>query len=49
LKEIHILHGPGEAWAHLDHLAHAGVVERDGHRYRLVDAEVDVASLFPTV
>ncbi|AUV81368.1 MBL fold metallo-hydrolase [Salinigranum rubrum] len=49
LREIHILHGPGEAWAHLDHLAHAGAVERDGHGYRLVDPAVDVASLFPTL
>ncbi|WP_136588728.1 MBL fold metallo-hydrolase [Salinigranum halophilum] len=49
LERIHILHGPGEAWAHLDHLCRAGAVERDGHRYRLVDSEVDVASLFPVL
>ena len=30
LHGIHVLHGPGEAFAHLDHLAGAGVVERDG-------------------
>ncbi|MFB6082975.1 MAG: MBL fold metallo-hydrolase, partial [Halorientalis sp.] len=30
LENIHILHGPGEASAHLDHLARAGDVERDG-------------------
>ncbi|TKX78551.1 MBL fold metallo-hydrolase [Halorubrum sp. SD626R] len=47
LSEIHILHGPGEAFAHLDHLAAAGVTERDGGRYRLVDPDVDVDSLFP--
>ena len=47
LENIHILHGPGEAWAHLDHLEHAGAVERDRHQYRLVDADVSVASLFP--
>ena len=47
LEKIHILHGPGEAWAHLDHLTAHGVVERDGHDYRLLDADVDVASLFP--
>ena len=48
LSGIHILHGPGEASAHLDHLASAGVVERDGTDYRLVDPDPDVASLFPT-
>jgi glyoxylase-like metal-dependent hydrolase (beta-lactamase superfamily II) len=49
LERIHILHGPGEAWAHLDHLADAGLVERDGDAYALVDADagVDVAALFP--
>ncbi|MFD1569721.1 MBL fold metallo-hydrolase [Halorubrum laminariae] len=47
LNEIHILHGPGEAFAHLDHIATAGVAERDGDRYRLVDPDVDVNSLFP--
>lgn len=47
LEHIHILHGPGEAFAHLDHLEHAGVVERDGSAYRLLDAEPDVAGLFP--
>jgi glyoxylase-like metal-dependent hydrolase (beta-lactamase superfamily II) len=49
LERIHILHGPGEAWAHLDHLSAAGVVERDGHRYRLVDPDVDVGALFPVL
>jgi len=48
LSEIHVLHGPGEAFAHLDHLADAGVVERDGTAYRLVDPEPDVDALFPT-
>jgi glyoxylase-like metal-dependent hydrolase (beta-lactamase superfamily II) len=47
LEGIHILHGPGEAWAHLDHLDHAGVVERDGDAYALVDTEIRVDSLFP--
>ncbi len=49
LDEIHILHGPGEAYAHLAHLAAAGVVERRGRQYALVaDPEtVDVAGLFP--
>ena len=48
LRAIHILHGPGEAFAHLDHLADAGVVERDGIRYRLVDPDRDLDELFPT-
>ncbi|MEZ3115560.1 MBL fold metallo-hydrolase [Halobaculum sp. MBLA0147] len=51
LAAIHILHGPGEAYAHLDHLAAHGVAERDGRRYELVDteADVDVDGLFPTI
>ena len=48
LVDIHVLHGPGEAFAHLDHLADAGVVERDGTDYRLVDPDPDVDALFPT-
>jgi len=48
LSEIHILHGPGEAFAHLNHLASERVVERDGIHYQLVDADVDINSLFPT-
>jgi len=48
LDGIHVLHGPGEAFSHLDHLAAAGVVERDGTAYRLVDPDPDVAALFPT-
>ncbi|MFO8115984.1 MAG: MBL fold metallo-hydrolase [Halorubrum sp.] len=47
LVDIHVLHGPGEAFAHLDHLADAGVVERDGVDYRLVDPDPDVDALFP--
>jgi glyoxylase-like metal-dependent hydrolase (beta-lactamase superfamily II) len=48
LSEIHVLHGPGEAFAHLDHLADAGVVEPDGTAYQLVDPDPDVDALFPT-
>ena len=48
LEGIHVLHGPGEAFSHLDHLAAAGVVERDGTAYRLVDPDPDVGALFPT-
>ncbi|MBB6647579.1 MBL fold metallo-hydrolase [Halobellus ruber] len=47
LEGIHILHGPGEASAHLDHLERHGIVDRDGTEYRLVDADPDVPSLFP--
>ncbi|WP_418284233.1 MBL fold metallo-hydrolase [Halorubrum sp. DTA46] len=48
LVEIHVLHGPGEAFAHLDHLEDAGIVARDGTAYRLVEPDPDVRSLFPT-
>jgi glyoxylase-like metal-dependent hydrolase (beta-lactamase superfamily II) len=36
LEGIHILHGPGEAYAHLDHLDRHGLVDRteDGYRVR---------------
>jgi glyoxylase-like metal-dependent hydrolase (beta-lactamase superfamily II) len=37
LEHIHILHGPGEAYAHLDHLERAGHVRREGTEYRLAD------------
>jgi len=47
LHTIHILHGPGEADAHLDHLESAGVVARDGIEYDLVEPDVDVDALFP--
>ena len=47
LHEVHILHGPGEAFAHLDHLEGEGIVERDGSEYRLLDPDPDVPSLFP--
>lgn len=51
LESIHILHGPGEAYAHLEHLATAGAVERtsgeDGTwRYELV-GDPDLGALFP--
>lgn len=49
LEGIHILHGPGEAYAHLDHLEATGVVKRDGRAYALREApsSFDPASLFP--
>ncbi len=37
LEGIHILHGPGEAAAHLDHLVDAGDVVRSGSEYRLAE------------
>ena len=36
LSGIHVLHGPGEAWAHLDELVARGDVEHEEGRYRLV-------------
>ena len=42
LENIHILHGPGEAFAHLDHLADHDVVERTDEGYRLVDDAPDI-------
>jgi glyoxylase-like metal-dependent hydrolase (beta-lactamase superfamily II) len=37
LDGIHVLHGPGEAYAHLDHLQREGTVIADGTTYRLAD------------
>ena len=47
LHSIPVLHGPGEAHAHLAHLAEAGVVARSGTAYELVDADADLDALFP--
>ena len=49
LSYIHILHGPGEAYAHLEHLEAAGVVAREGSAFELVDPDADVDALFPDV
>ncbi len=49
LSYIHILHGPGEAYAHLDHLQHAGIVEHDGRKYTMVETAPDLDSLFPDI
>lgn len=35
LQRIHILHGPGEAYAHLEHLARKGEIDRTDTEYRL--------------
>ncbi|WP_255192768.1 MBL fold metallo-hydrolase [Natronobeatus ordinarius] len=37
LEGIHVLHGPGEAYAHLEHLAREGDLERTNDGYRLTD------------
>jgi hydroxyacylglutathione hydrolase len=47
LHAIHILHGPGEAFAHLDHLHDAGVVAKSGREYELVAPDADLDALFP--
>lgn len=49
LEEIHILHGPGEAYAHLEHLREYGVVERTDGEYDLLDEDPEYESLFPDV
>lgn len=46
LEGIHVMHGPGEAYAHLDHLERAGHLERDGKEYVLLD-DPDLESLIP--
>ncbi|MXR22160.1 MBL fold metallo-hydrolase, partial [Halobacterium sp. PCN9] len=33
LSRIHVLHGPGEAYAHLDHLVHEGVLAETSDGY----------------
>jgi glyoxylase-like metal-dependent hydrolase (beta-lactamase superfamily II) len=51
LDTIHILHGPGEAYAHLDHLTGTvveQVIEDDGRvLYRLIEDDPDLDRLFP--
>ncbi|PSQ29289.1 MBL fold metallo-hydrolase [Halobacteriales archaeon QS_9_68_17] len=37
LAGIHILHGPGESYAHLEHLEREGSVVREGNEYRLAE------------
>jgi hydroxyacylglutathione hydrolase len=51
LSHIHILHGPGEAHAHLEHLESANVIKASGtpREYELVDKELTVDTLFPDV
>jgi hydroxyacylglutathione hydrolase len=47
LEGIHVLHGPGEAHAHLDHLASRGIVDRDGRSYALSTSNPDLTGIFP--
>ena len=49
LSSIHILHGPGEAFAHLEHLEAAGVVSKRGRGFELARRDVDLDPLFPDV
>lgn len=46
LEGIHIVHGPGEAFAHLDHLERAGAVDREDGDYVLV-GETDLDAIIP--
>jgi glyoxylase-like metal-dependent hydrolase (beta-lactamase superfamily II) len=41
LEGVHILHGPGEAYAHLDHLNRAGLLVRTETGYQLTDDAAD--------
>lgn len=49
LSAIHILHGPGEAYAHLEHLEDAGIVTKTGRAFERVASDPDPGSLFPSV
>jgi glyoxylase-like metal-dependent hydrolase (beta-lactamase superfamily II) len=42
LDGIHILHGPGESYAHLEHLEREGVIERSGTKYQLTDGTAEI-------
>ncbi|WP_254528369.1 MBL fold metallo-hydrolase [Natrinema gelatinilyticum] len=46
LEGIHIVHGPGEAYAHLDHLRHEGIVSFQRGEYRLRGGAVEIDSYF---
>nr|WP_240452089.1 MBL fold metallo-hydrolase [Halostella salina] len=41
LSGIHILHGPGEAYAHLEHLARTGAVVAERRTYRIAERASD--------
>ncbi len=42
LSGIHVMHGPGEAYAHLDHLVREGVVADEEGRYELLEPDPDL-------
>ncbi|WP_340100484.1 MBL fold metallo-hydrolase [Salinibaculum salinum] len=44
LEGIHVLHGPGESYAHLEALERQGAVVREGTTYRLTDFGTDLLS-----
>lgn len=46
LGGIHTMHGPGEAYAHLEHLVGAGVAVRSEDQYALIDLGASVDDLF---
>ncbi len=48
LEAIHILHGPGEAYSHLEHLVDNDAVERIDDGYRLLDETVDLDAVLAT-
>lgn len=45
LDGIHILHGPGEAYAHLNHLERLGAVVSIGSKYRVAEGVADELEL----
>jgi hydroxyacylglutathione hydrolase len=45
LEGVHIIHGPGEAYAHLEHLCAHDVVTRTDAGYELLDDEPDIAAI----
>jgi len=49
LESIHVLHGPGEAAAHLEHLESAGIVSRSGKAFALETDAPDLDPLFPSL
>ncbi|WP_254522549.1 MBL fold metallo-hydrolase [Natrinema caseinilyticum] len=42
LEGIHIVHGPGEAYAHLNHLRHEGIVSLESGEYRVLDEAAEI-------
>ncbi|MGM0590138.1 MAG: MBL fold metallo-hydrolase [Halobacteriota archaeon] len=48
LDGIHILHGPGEAYAHLDHLARHGLIDETPDGYVNLGSGTSLKHLFPS-